>query len=165
MKLGNAGRGKDPNFWCAFEVGEVRVIGDEPGNTRKDPDPSEKAISQGEGGARLPFLCALRQDLSRGHSAPRLWFGPRERGRTWSGRDRLRADRAEGPGGVAGGLARGPGLEEVPARSGAAGENTETRGRRATARHSDAPSITHLIQFALGMMGEDARSLSPIFAD
>src|SRR5215472_6609997 len=82
MKLGNAGRGKDPNFWCAFEVGEVRVIGDEPGNTRKDPDPSEKAVSQGEGGARLPFLCALRQDLSRRHSAPRLWSGPRERGRT-----------------------------------------------------------------------------------
>jgi hypothetical protein len=38
MKLGNAGGGKAPNLWCAFEAGEVRVIGDEPGNTRKDPD-------------------------------------------------------------------------------------------------------------------------------
>ena len=29
-KPGNAGGGKDPDFWGAFEVGEVRVIGDEP---------------------------------------------------------------------------------------------------------------------------------------
>ena len=32
-KLGNAGGGKGPDFWCAFEDGEVKVIGDEPGNT------------------------------------------------------------------------------------------------------------------------------------
>ena len=31
-KLGNAGGGKAPDFWCAFEVAE-EVIGDEPGNT------------------------------------------------------------------------------------------------------------------------------------
>ena len=29
-KLGNSGGGKGPDFWCAFEDGEVRVIGDEP---------------------------------------------------------------------------------------------------------------------------------------
>lgn len=45
MKPGNAGGGKDPDFWCAFEGGEVTVIGDEPGNTDSDPDPSEKALS------------------------------------------------------------------------------------------------------------------------
>ena len=27
---GNAGGGKDPDFWCAFEEGEEGVIGDEP---------------------------------------------------------------------------------------------------------------------------------------
>ena len=27
---GNAGGGKDPDFWCAFDDGEERVIGDEP---------------------------------------------------------------------------------------------------------------------------------------
>jgi RNA-directed DNA polymerase len=26
--LGNAGGAKGPDFWCAFEDGEVRVIGD-----------------------------------------------------------------------------------------------------------------------------------------
>jgi hypothetical protein len=45
MKLGNAGGAKDPDFWCAFEDGEVKVIGDEPVNTDSDPDRSEKAVS------------------------------------------------------------------------------------------------------------------------
>jgi len=45
LKLGNAGGGKDPDFWCAFEDGEVTVIGDEPANIDGDPDPSEKAVS------------------------------------------------------------------------------------------------------------------------
>ena len=35
MKLGNASGGKDPDFWRAFEDGEVKVIGDEPTNTEK----------------------------------------------------------------------------------------------------------------------------------
>jgi hypothetical protein len=26
-------RAKGPDFWCAFEDGEVKVIGDEPANT------------------------------------------------------------------------------------------------------------------------------------
>ena len=41
---GNAGGAKGPDFWCAFEDGEVKVIGDEPGNTDNDPDPSESCI-------------------------------------------------------------------------------------------------------------------------
>ena len=41
------------------------MIGDEPGNTDCDPEPSEKAVSQGEGGACVPLLPALRQDLPR----------------------------------------------------------------------------------------------------
>ena len=44
LMLGNAGGAKDPDFRHAFEVGEVEVIGDEPGNTDKDPEPSEEAI-------------------------------------------------------------------------------------------------------------------------
>jgi hypothetical protein len=43
----NSGGGKDPDFWSAFEDGEDRVIGDEPGNTGKDQDLSEEALSQG----------------------------------------------------------------------------------------------------------------------
>jgi hypothetical protein len=33
---GNAGGAKGPDFWCAFEDGEVVVIGDKPENTIKD---------------------------------------------------------------------------------------------------------------------------------
>ena len=40
-------------------------------------------------------------------------------------------------GSVAGGPARGPGHEDVPARSGAAGDDPESGRRRASARHSD----------------------------
>jgi len=50
LKPGNAGGGKDPDFWCAFEDGEVKVIGDEPANTDYDPGPSETAVPQGEDG-------------------------------------------------------------------------------------------------------------------
>ena len=34
--LGNAGGAKDPDFWCAFEDGEVEVIGAEPETTIND---------------------------------------------------------------------------------------------------------------------------------
>ena len=59
MKLGNASRAKDPDFWCAFDDGEVTVIGDEPSNTDSDPDPSEKAVSWGEGEKKLAATKAL----------------------------------------------------------------------------------------------------------
>src|SRR5262245_23911393 len=36
LRLGNAGGAKGPDFWCAFEDGEVEVIGDEPENTIND---------------------------------------------------------------------------------------------------------------------------------
>jgi hypothetical protein len=48
LKPGNAGGGKDPDFWYAFEEGKVKVIGDEPANTDYDPGPSEQAVSRGE---------------------------------------------------------------------------------------------------------------------
>jgi hypothetical protein len=32
------------DLWCAFKDGEAKVIGDEPGNTDNDPEPSEKAV-------------------------------------------------------------------------------------------------------------------------
>jgi hypothetical protein len=44
VETGNAGGAKGRDFWCAFEDGEVKVMGDEPGNTDNDPDPSEKAV-------------------------------------------------------------------------------------------------------------------------
>ena len=41
---GNAGGAKGPDFRHAFDDCEGRVIGGEPRNTFKDPEPSEEAI-------------------------------------------------------------------------------------------------------------------------
>ena len=49
MKPGNAGGGKDPDFWCAFEDGEVKVIGDEPENTIKGSRCPKLLCRGGEG--------------------------------------------------------------------------------------------------------------------
>src|SRR5262249_27726929 len=47
-------------------------------NTDSDPDPSEKAAWRGEGGACVPLLRALRQDLPRRHPASCLCARARE---------------------------------------------------------------------------------------
>ena len=44
LRPGNAGGGKGPDLWCAFEDGEEGVIGDEPRNARRDQDPSKEAL-------------------------------------------------------------------------------------------------------------------------
>ncbi len=45
LKPDNAGGGKGPDFWHAFEAVEDEVIGDEPGNTGTDQDAAEEALS------------------------------------------------------------------------------------------------------------------------
>jgi hypothetical protein len=61
---GNAGGAKGPDFWCAFEDGEVVVIGDEPENTIKD--------------RRYPrLLCRGTKESYRRADSARRWFTPR----------------------------------------------------------------------------------------
>jgi len=45
LATADVGGAKGSDFWCAFEDGEVKVIGDEPDNTEDDPEPSEKAVT------------------------------------------------------------------------------------------------------------------------
>ena len=54
LKPGNSGGGKDPDYWCAFEDGDVAVIGDKPRNTIKGPDPSERLLCRGAKETNLP---------------------------------------------------------------------------------------------------------------
>ena len=56
-------------------------------------------------------------------------------------------------------------VRELLSSAGTAGRDSKSEWRAATVGYSDAPRIIHLIQFALGMMDEDARNLPPIFAD
>jgi hypothetical protein len=84
-KPGNAGGGKDPTFWCAFEVGEVKVIGDEPANTIERQDPSEIAVSCGEGAKstaqkKYAFGLFLPVGLTVKPVGEKLWGGRR---RSW----------------------------------------------------------------------------------
>ena len=54
----------------------------------------------------------------------------------------IRADRGAGSGSMAGGLARGTGREDVPARSGTAGDDPESAMAEASARSAFRPSVT-----------------------
>ena len=63
LRPGNAGGGKDPDFWCAVEDGKDRVIGDEPRNTTGATSATEYLhhavaglLRQGFGGVSLPAL-------------------------------------------------------------------------------------------------------------
>jgi len=85
------------------------VIGDEPGNTNKDPDASEEAVPKGEGRAALPFLLALRQDVPRGYSGPCLCTGEVQSGRAGCGWADLLGHRNVGVGGMAGAVRLRPG--------------------------------------------------------
>src|SRR5258706_6446229 len=102
----------------ALTLGKLRkrqgeVIGDEPGNTSKDPDAAEEAVSEGERGTALPLLPALRQDRPGGHAGPRLCLGESQWRSAWGGRTELLGDRdgraGGGAGGGAGRTARGRG--------------------------------------------------------
>ena len=44
---GNAGGAKGPDFWCAFEDGEVVVIGDEPANTSNEQEAAGDCCVEG----------------------------------------------------------------------------------------------------------------------
>src|SRR5208282_6543357 len=92
-----------------------------------DQQPSAEALWQGEGGARLPVLPALRQDPSARHSRIRLRARPSERRRAGRGRSDVRDDRGGGCGRLAGGFARGTRVEELSADAGAAGEDSAGR--------------------------------------
>ena len=107
--------------------------------TPKDPEASEEAVSQGEGGAGLPLLPALRQDLPRGHSAPTptSWRAPT--GRARRGRGDLRGDRGGGLEEWLAGIRKDLSRRRIRPATGATGDDPEARRRRAAARYSDDP--------------------------
>src|SRR4051794_17398266 len=61
------------------------------------------------------------------------------RANAWYGRNDLCGDRSVGPGEMAGGPERGTSFEDVPARSGAAGDHTQNRRGGAAPPHSHDP--------------------------
>src|SRR5215831_3219020 len=113
------------------------VIGDKPGNTDSDPDSSEKAVPQGEGRTGLPLLPALRQDLPGGHPRPRLPVGESQWRCTGSGWPDIPGNRVEWVGEMAGWHQGRTTRKDVPAATGATGDDPEAWGRGKTARDTD----------------------------
>ena len=70
LRPGNAGGAEDPDLWCAFEDGEVKVIGDEPENTEYDPDLSEEAHIAGRRFVTSRGVVARRQHQAADHRVP-----------------------------------------------------------------------------------------------
>src|SRR5450631_152161 len=128
------------------------VIGDEPGNTNKDPDASEEAVPKGEGRAQLPFLLALRQDVPRGHPGPCVCTGEVQSGRARRGWADLLGNRDVGVGGMAERHQDGPSRQDVSTTSGATGDDPEARWGPKAARDSDhsGPSGTDSRQAVAG---------------
>src|SRR6266545_3754716 len=95
--------GEAPACDVLATVWTVSGIGDEPDNPREDQDAPAQALCEGQGGAGLPLLPALRQDLSGRHPRPRVRVGASQRRRAWGRWCDVREDRGGGLGGVAGG--------------------------------------------------------------
>src|SRR5215831_3111633 len=119
------------------------VIGDKPGNTDSDPDSSEKAVPQGEGRTGLPLLPALRQDLPGGHPRPRLPVGESQWRCTGSGWPDIPGNRVEWVGEMAGWHQGRTTRKDVPAATGATGDDPEAWGRGKTARDTDGHRKLH----------------------
>src|ERR1700730_8824762 len=111
------------------------VIGDEPGNTDKDPDASEEAVPKGEGRAELPFLFALRQDVPGRRAGPCLRTGEVQSGCTGRGWTELLGNRIERLRGMAERHQRRPSRQDVSTTSRAAGDDPEARRRRTATRY------------------------------
>src|ERR1700722_5732314 len=129
--------GGAPAYDVLATVWKVSGIGDEPDNPRKDRDAPAQALCEGQGGAWLPLLPLVRQDLSGGHLGPRVRVGESQQGRAWGRWCDVREGRGGGEGGVADGSGRGAWGQDVPAAAGASRVDPEARWRRAAARHPD----------------------------
>src|ERR1700687_3662887 len=113
------------------------VIGDEPGNTNEDPDASEEAVPKGEGGAELPFLSALRQDVPGRYSGPCLCTGEVQSGRAGRGETELLGNRIARVGGMAARHQGRPSRQDVSTTSCAAGDDPKARRRRTATGNPD----------------------------
>jgi len=128
VRPGNAGGAKDPDFWCAFEDGEVKVIGDEPGNTNNNPDLQRKLYRKAKAEPAFRFYLLYdkiyRADILR-HA---LRWPEQMRARRY-GRNDLCGGRSVGPGEGLAACARTGSKTYRPIR--AAGVYTEAGRRRA----------------------------------
>src|SRR5260370_40151334 len=75
------------------KAAKVEVIDDESNNAEQYPGASKEAINQGEAGAELPLLFALRQSLAGRHAGTCLRVGESQSGGPRDRSTELRGDR------------------------------------------------------------------------
>src|SRR6266403_2061022 len=123
---------------------KVEVIDDESNNAEQYPGASKEAIHQGEAGTELPLLFALRQNLPGRHPGTCLRVGESQSGGPRNRSTELRGDRIGRAAEVASGPAGRAVQRNVPAPSGATGDDPEGQWRRTATRDSDGDFIVHI---------------------
>src|SRR6266849_3586507 len=117
------------------EEAKVEVIDDESNNAEQYPGASKEAIHQGEAGTEFPLLCALRQNLPGRHPGTCLRVGESQSGGPRDRSTELRGDRI----GRAAEVVKRPAgravPKNVPAPTGATGDDPEGQWRRTATRH------------------------------
>jgi len=124
--------GRDPGSGC---VSPSQGAGDwrEPDTSRQAPAAPRGALHQGQAGASLPLLPAVRQGVSDGYPGTRLRPQQAEGGRARRGRGDVRRHRGRRRGAMAGRSAGGAAHGDVPSAPGAAGAHPKAgRNRGAT---------------------------------
>src|SRR5260370_520232 len=116
---------------------KVEVIDDESNNAEQYPGASKEAIHQGEAGTEFPLLCALRQSLPRRYPGTCLRVGENQSGGSRDRSTELRGDRV----GRAAEVDRRPAgravQKNVPAPTGATGDDPEGQRRRTATGYPD----------------------------
>src|SRR6202158_3907315 len=113
------------------------VMDDESNNAEQYPVASKEAIHQGEAGTQLPLLFALRQNLPGRHPGTCLRVGESQSGGPRDRSTELRGDRIGRAAEVASRPAGRAVPKNVPAPSGATGDDPEGQWRRTATRHPD----------------------------
>src|SRR5260370_32225674 len=119
------------------EEAKVEVIDDESNNAEQHPGASKEAIQQGEAGTELPLLYALRQNLPGRHPGTCLRVGESQSGGPRNRSTELRGDRI---GRAAEVVSRPAGRvvpRNVPAPTGATGDDPEGQWRRNATGYPD----------------------------
>ncbi len=72
MRPGNAGGGKDPDFWCAFEEGDVKMIGREPPTPEKIRNLQRKLYGRAKAEPAFRFYLLHDKICRAAHESPQF---------------------------------------------------------------------------------------------
>ena len=138
------------------------MIGDEPGNTDKDPDASEEAVSEGEGGAGTTVsTCSTTRCIGRTFWPMLTHWRKSNQGAPGVDGQSFWGIESTGLEEWLSGIRKDLRAKTYQPQAGAAGDDPEARRRGAAARDSDGDFIMHAPPMALRMPSEFCMSCAP----